>query len=672
VLKVENIQSTAGLKNVIHYDTVDALPYYSNTTISGGTAHIEAHANGELIGTGYIGFQRYWDIFGVEKPGYEYIVFDTWNITGLTGEQAVTIDYSREVLGTTMTFSALNKTDSYPALACFSNYGGGGNYAGQCQNNFVSNSLGRYYVTKPAGLGIQGNFIKDSGSSSKIVVYDGTTYLPITGERFVSSEDYYFNVPSQSIFISDYDQYGYPTTSTILFTATAPTVTPTITVSPSPSPIPTVTETGGPVPTGTISPLDFSNGTFTFLDYSNGHGIPNVYVAYCAQNWCIEGYTNQSGMIILSNLPVNVAGSLSAYNASYQVLADVRIYPEPGSVSITEYMYPLSGPTPTPSPYPTPTPTLLPSGSTRTYFTSNDGSSGARIYGIDMNLKDVNNNTWKNSSANSAGWVYIDTLPSDSIYVFFHDPTYTYLDKSATFDTDTRSGIGWTYSVPMYQNLSAPIIGNVNFYVYVADENGNPLTSASVVFCEHYSCQSIQRVGVGATILYNVTAGELVQATVSAPGYVSATAQHTVTTLDTFDSMEVQLYPIVTATPTHTPTYTPTSTPTNVPTTIPGGNATYGGFWGPFYTGFSAMGANTLELNILVAAFIVAICALMGFCAPTAAGQIFGSTGYSPSGGLVGGVLGFLMATMFGFINPIFLVIIIIFGIFIYFFFGRG
>ena len=392
-----------------------------------------------------------------------------------------------------------------------------------------------------------------------------------------------------------------------------------------------------------------------------------MYAEYLvpSQGWSIAGLTNASGMIEFDYVPVNIQATFSATKTGYVTLSDSTQYPTPGTYNVRYYIDEINGPTPTPTGYPSPTPTVLPGGLTRTYFASVTADTGARIYGIDINLKDVSNNSWKNSSADADGFLYIDTLPSDSIYVFLHDPTHNYLDHSETDLTDIITGDGWTYDVPMYKNLSAPNgTGSVNFYVYVADQYGNPLTTASVVFCEKYSCQPIQHVGTGATILYNVTGGDLVQATASAPGYVTATAQKTVTTLDTFDSMEIKLYPPVTLTPTYsvTPSPLPTSYPTNIPTTIPGGgNGTYGGFWGPFYTGFTAMGATPGELPVLVAVFLIVFFAIIGAAA----------TAFNPMGLEIGAMLGAVISVSAGFINLVFVIVMIFWLAFRYYMMGR-
>jgi len=179
----------------------------------------------------------------------------------------------------------------------------------------------------------------------------------------------------------------------------------------------------------------------------------------------------------------------------------------------------------------------------------------------------------------------------------------------------------------------------------------------------------------GSVMFKNLTGGTTYQYTASKYAYTTITGSFTNTSsmvkyVDVIMNREAAPTPTVTVptvTPTNIPSTIPTSpgaTPTVTQTGIPG---TYGGFWGPFYNLFSAMGAENTGLNLLLAALIVMIGALFGLCAP---GFISGG-GFSAPGGLIGGVFGFLMATMFGFINPLYLILLIIFGVFLYFFFGR-
>lgn len=171
----------------------------------------------------------------------------------------------------------------------------------------------------------------------------------------------------------------------------------------------------------------------------------------------------------------------------------------------------------------------------------------------------------------------------------------------------------------------------------------------------------------GTATFTNLTSGTSYTATATRSGYTTISKTFTggggeIVLLD-IPMSPVSVNPTPTTTATTVPY--PTVTISVIPTTIPG-ETNYGGFWGPFYNAFTAMGANSNELTLLMASVLTAMCALFGLCAP---GFINPSIGFSATGGFIGGVIGFLFSAAFGFVSIIYLVIIAIIGIFLYLFF---
>ncbi len=212
----------------------------------------------------------------------------------------------------------------------------------------------------------------------------------------------------------------------------------------------------------------------------------------------------------------------------------------------------------------------------------------------------------------------------------------------------------------------APISGEFTAIVNVyASGSTAAISGASVNVQKGNYSVTKSTLSSGVATFKNLTSGDSYSLTVSKSGYTTVTKTFTggsgnVISLD-IPMTSVSVNPTSTSTITPIPTVTITNIPTTSSTT--GG---YTGFWGPFYDFFSAMGAVPSQLNLMMAGlFIFAGVVCGGF----GAGTIFpGANGLNVSGALVGGVMGFMAATVFGFINVLYLIVLVIFGIFLYFF----
>ena len=112
---------------------------------------------------------------------------------------------------------------------------------------------------------------------------------------------------------------------------------------------------------------------------------------------------------------------------------------------------------------------------------------------------------------------------------------------------------------------------------------------------------------------------------------------------------------------TTTTTAIPTTTPVYNPTTA--ANGSYTGFWAPLENGAAAAGATPNEMGFLLTGLFVFIGACIG-------GLKGDGSGPQGQGILIGGFGGFLLSGCFGFINAVlFIVVIVLFGVFLYFFF---
>ena len=256
---------------------------------------------GATIGTGDLGYQRFFDVNGNEMAGgYQYFVVNTLNVTGLSGAKLLYLEYTNANFYNkkTGTFSGDQQASG---SVCFSGQPSGANP--QCvgtssAGTLVSKDVGctvSYTVTKPAGIGIAGSVQKTSGSS-RMYLYDGATGAQLANEQVFSSFNYwYFSTNKDTIIIGMLNSGGTQVNTSTLFS-----VTPT------------------PTPTGaaTSEPGTWSNISFT-TQYVNGTKIANVFVKLKMyyessplrgdDDWqqAVDGYTDANGYILFQEVDLD-------------------------------------------------------------------------------------------------------------------------------------------------------------------------------------------------------------------------------------------------------------------------------------------------------------------------------------------------------------------------------
>lgn len=215
----------------------------------------------------------------------------------------------------------------------------------------------------------------------------------------------------------------------------------------------------------------------------------------------------------------------------------------------------------TPTPVPTYPPT--PAGYIRTIVRTVDGNTGTRITGATINLRDVSNNSWKNSTADSDGESYIDTLPSSTMDVYCTHPTGAW-----TASSETGASVGGVYLMPMYPPLLAAGDGNINLVVGVYDIYGNSLPGASVTVRVPSGATTGGITGPGGSETFNVVNNSVVTISASKSGYVGKSWSVTTNTFaDQWTEIKLDRQTQATTPPTLTPG--PEGT-TPMPTIIPG------------------------------------------------------------------------------------------------------
>jgi PKD repeat protein len=190
------------------------------------------------------------------------------------------------------------------------------------------------------------------------------------------------------------------------------------------------------------------------------------------------------------------------------------------------------------------------------------------------------------------------------------------------------------------------------------DDTTEGISGATVSITGSGYLQSKSTISGGTTYFTNLTVNQSYTATVTKPGYAQATKIFT-TTYSHILYVDIPLSnsPSVTTVPT-TPPITTVATIT-YPTTS--ANGTYGGFFGPVYDLFSAMGAENREIGVLMAGIFVFAGFIVGGFGP---GTIIPNSGFSMSAASAGGILGFTMACAFGFISIVWIVVVILLIVF--------
>jgi hypothetical protein len=328
--------------------------------------------------------------------------------------------------------------------------------------------------------------------------------------------------------------------------------------------------------------------------------------------------------------------------------------------------------TPTPTPYPSnATNTTLAAGYARSEIYVRDAITNGLISGVNINLKDVKNNSWSNSSSDTDGIFWIDTLPNDYININLDYPGVYYSLSAQNQDTPTTAGQTKTFTEVLYP-ITTTETGNVSYVISVYDKSTSATISGATVSASYMVGSTTKINGstsnsVG-TVVFTVPSNTALSITASKTGYISGTKIIN-SGPDAYNSTIVYLT-------TATTTVSTTKTGVIATKTTVTGNVTvvtttpvqYTGFWGPIADWFSAMGAEPSAIGIILAAIFVFVGACVGgwSAAPYQMGAPF-----NPQASMIGGVLGFILSVAFGFIPFVYIVAVFIIGLFWFILFGR-
>lgn len=196
---------------------------------------------GRVLGTGMVGYQR---IYNTASPpveqagGYIYLIINSWNTAGLTGDIPFYIEYDRPSLYNLSTYKAgsfgpgsQNLNSVVPSGRVGIGYTLGNTFHAPFPKSFYTNYrltsvTAAYSAADESGLGILGSITKTEGASQG-VIFSGTTGAILASETTSTTNTFNFTIADQPIIISIRDATGTKYNSSVLFGPATPTPTPT-------------------------------------------------------------------------------------------------------------------------------------------------------------------------------------------------------------------------------------------------------------------------------------------------------------------------------------------------------------------------------------------------------------------------------------------------------------
>lgn len=482
-LKVTNIENTENPFSIVRFmnhANLDGFDVGAPPTVSTSvTLRLDTIA-GAIIGTGTLGYQRTYDVATppIETPyGFEYLIFNSWNVTGLTGTKNIYLDYDRSDLYN----ASIAKTNNPPSEPVnWIGFGGTtGTYPvlfsdGQLVFNRYVDVWSSYTATKPSGLNIAGSVVKTTGGASfnsRIFITNATDGV-ITSDTTSNPNTFNFTVIDNQIKIKMLAPSGTWYNSSILFAAAVPTVTPTSTPLPQESPYiltlsPGAIAIGGNV-TATLSSItDPTLALISGIDYwySGPDNVLKVFheptnydlvkqyqlynVTWYQFNVSTGDFTKALGSIPNPNTlrfvdsgTKTVRCNVFLKTGQYYVITGIVIVGQGGDYITTS-------------------------------FQSYDGTNYGFLTWTEIDIYNHNTQTWLNGTY-STGKATISTPPNTLLSAYGTKAGY-YLAK---YENTPASSI--PYSLVFYQIGATPIIGTQLFRVNVIDTNGVRVVGAAV------------------------------------------------------------------------------------------------------------------------------------------------------------------------------------------------
>jgi hypothetical protein len=408
---VKSIENSGGSFSLIRW-TGKLVDTFDAGAPSGATTSFNLTSGAQVVATGTMGYQRIFDnsVPPVEQlGGYTWMVFDTWNITGLSGDKYLVLNFNHSKLYNIYAHDYLNPTNYPPVGTGAMEMNSGGNFFGGTwlwnRNTYVSSD---YTVTRPSGLGIVGS-VNKNGYNSRAFITNSTGGV-ITSDTTSSTTTFNFSIIDQApIYIKMFTPNSLWYNSSALF-ASIPTPTPT------------------PTPYGTGS----YNATFTVKNASSNAVIPLAFVEIedTTTGSVFSGYTDSNGQITISYGYSGVQNELRIWKSGYQYFN--WLYTPTSDFIKTVYLYPEIGGNPS----------IPETVNINIYVKDQNGNTP--ISGAYVALKDDIYGTSKQAQlTNASGTAYFPNFPS-SAYIDLEISKSGYVPLTEYFGFTPSSDFGMT------------------------------------------------------------------------------------------------------------------------------------------------------------------------------------------------------------------------------------
>jgi len=176
------------------------------------------------------------------------------------------------------------------------------------------------------------------------------------------------------------------------------------------------------------------------------------------------------------------------------------------------------------TPTPTPTPiTTIPAGYVRNNLYIWD-QNDAQITGADVDVRDVENASWTNTTADADGWITIDTLPYHTVNVYAHYPTAGIYLPNEILGLETGYYGGHNWVLVLYPYVTTPS-GFVTLYINTRNYDTKAVLTGVNLQIKNLVTGAITGGSTGSTdsVSTVVTNATNYQITGSKSGYLSKT-----------------------------------------------------------------------------------------------------------------------------------------------------
>lgn len=412
ITQIENSQNSV---SYFHFDWVEEKATYATGAPSYASIPMNiTDSFGRVVATGTAGYQRNFDTaFPIpnELPGYQYLLFDSWNIYNLTGNVYLNVNFNNTLLYT----PTMSRGEALPpaGTGAFSAIVGGARGFHTWNKNYVFKNT--YVVQQGEDILLYGIISKEVGGqiyNGRGMVFRADTGALIASEPTLSAVDFNFMGIPRNIIVAARDSQGTIWNSSVLAFSEGGTITPTPT--PTSTAVPT-TPIGpqNPIPAGyvrsmaecvdgqtsgrlhdcTVSLKDVENGTWSNSTWEWGY-------------WWID---------TLPNHTIDAYGVLSGYTS-----VERTDQPASGTRMIELIMWPEDIP-------------AAATGKVNLFVIVNDYESGNAITGASVSFRDSATGVTTSHTTGHSGTV--QTTATNATMMYITVSKYGYDTRTVPFET---------------------------------------------------------------------------------------------------------------------------------------------------------------------------------------------------------------------------------------------